>query len=116
MIRIHFERSGGFAGMRMMGTIDSDSLPPQEEHELFVLVEAAGFFQLPEKITSPEPGGDRFTYRLTVETEGERHTVEVGDEGVPAALRPLLKWSSSAIRKVQRGVTHPEPQNPRNPI
>jgi len=115
VIRIHFERSGGFAGMRMMGTVDSDSLSPQEEHELLDLVEAAGFFQLPEKITSPEPGGDRFSYKLTVETEGERHTVEVSDEGAPAALRPLLKWSSSAIRK-QRRVIHPGPQNPSNPM
>jgi len=33
-MRVSFGRTGGFAGMRMTVTIDSDSLSPQEEHNL----------------------------------------------------------------------------------
>lgn len=102
MIRIHFERSGGFAGMGMAATIDSDSLSPQEERDLRSMVEAAGFFQLPGMIAAPTTGADRFVYRLAVEVDGQEHTVEMSEAAVPSQLRPLLEWLTTAARKARR--------------
>ncbi len=102
MMRIHFERTGGFAGMGMAATIDTGSLSQEEAAQLRDLVEAAGFFDLPAEVTGPERGADRFLYRLTVEMEGRRHTVRTSDAAVPAALRPLIDWLTKAARKARR--------------
>ncbi len=101
-MRIHFERTGGFAGMRMTATVDTESLPAEEGGELQELVEAAGFFDLPAVITIGAPGADRFRYKLTVEAEGQRHTVEVGEAAAPEALRPLLQRLTAVTRSTRR--------------
>lgn len=102
-MRISFERTGGFAGMRVTATIDSESLSPQEEREMCDMVQAAGFFQLPTSMETPTPGADRFVYTLTVESDGQRRTVKVSEAAVPSSLRPLLEWLTVAARKARRG-------------
>jgi hypothetical protein len=99
---IHFERTGGFAGMRMTATVDTESLSPEEAHDLHEMVDAAGFFDLPAEITTPTPGTDRFHYKLTVEAEGRQHTVDVAEAAVPEALWPLLQ-QLVALARSSRG-------------
>jgi hypothetical protein len=90
-MRIHFDRTGGFAGMRVQATIDTDSLTPDDARQITELVAAAQFFELPSVIAATAPGADQFQYRLTVETEGRKHTVEVGDASAPETVQPLLR-------------------------
>ncbi len=101
-MRIDFERSGGFAGMRMTTTVDTESLSSEETRELFELVEGAGFFELPAKISSESPGADRFQYKLTIEAEGRQHTVETGEAAVPEKLRALIQKLTMMARKARR--------------
>ena len=89
-MKISYRRTGGFAGMVMSFDIDTETLPEEQAGEIQGLVSAADFFALPATITSSAPGADQFQYKLTVETEGRRHTVEVGDAAVPENLWPLL--------------------------
>ncbi|MBM4422444.1 MAG: hypothetical protein FJ030_03500 [Chloroflexi bacterium] len=89
-MKISFERAGGFAGMRVAHTVDTDSLSADDARELHQLVEAACFFDLPAVIQSSAPGGDQFQYKLTVEAGGRTHTVEAGDAAAPETLQPLL--------------------------
>jgi len=89
-MKISYRRTGGFAGMVMSFDFDSDSLPPEEADELVNLFNAADFFQLPTKIPSDTAVADQFQYTITVETENQRHTVEIGDTAVPENLQPLL--------------------------
>ena len=98
-MRISFERTGGFAGMRLTTTVDTATLPPEEANQLRQLVEAADFFHLPATITSPSPQPDRFQYRLTVEENGQQHTVRVSEAAAPDALRPLIEWLMDAARR-----------------
>ena len=98
-MRVSFERTGGFAGMRMTAALDSDSLSPDEQRDLRDMIETAGFFQLPKRIIAPTPGADRFIYRVTVEAEGQRHTVEMGEAAIPPPLRPLLERLTTAARR-----------------
>ncbi len=100
-MRIQFERSGGFAGMRLTATIDTDALAPDEARELQALIEAARFFDLPAVIASPTPGADQFQYRLNVETAERRHTVEVGDAAAPDTLQPLLRKLTTLARSAR---------------
>lgn len=108
-MRIQFERTGGFAGMRTAATIDTDLLSPQDGQEVKQLVDAARFFKLPPKITGRSQGADQFRYKLTVESEGQRHTVEVGEASAPESLRPLLRKLAALARSPHnRGSNRPE--------
>jgi len=90
--------------MRLTAAINSDTLPDAEASELKQLVDRAGFFDLP---ASPGPSGgggaDQFVCRVTIETEGRRHTVETTDAAAPPALQPLLAWLNQAARRSRRG-------------
>ena len=90
-MRIQFERTGGIAGMHIAATVETESLPPDEAQSLHDLVKAARFFDLPAVIEPPQSGADQFKYKLTVESEGRQHTVEVGDASAPETLQPLLR-------------------------
>jgi hypothetical protein len=89
-MRIHFERTGGFAGMRVQATVEIDSLSREQAEKLMQLVEAADFFELPEDLSGPESSVDQFHYRVTVEREDRQHTVVTGDRSAPQDLQPLL--------------------------
>jgi hypothetical protein len=97
-MRIQFERTGGFAGMRTAATIDTNSLSPGDRQELQQLVEAAGFFKLPPEVAGRPQRADQFQYKLTVESEGQQHTVEVGEASAPESLRPLLRKLTALAR------------------
>ncbi len=85
--------------MRLVATVDSQTLPLEEAGNLDGMVETAGFFDLPSVIAAKTPGPDRFQYRLTVETPDRRHRVEVDEAAAPARLRPLLEWLTTLARK-----------------
>ncbi|MFB2896538.1 protealysin inhibitor emfourin [Aerosakkonemataceae cyanobacterium BLCC-F50] len=91
-MRVIFERTGGFAGIRMTKTIDIDTLPESERNHLQLLIEAADFFELPEIITSANSQPDRFQYQITVEKSQRQHRVRVSEQAVPDTLRPFLEW------------------------
>jgi hypothetical protein len=89
-MKISYRRTGGFAGMVISFDVDTETLANEEVDEIQGLAAAADFFALPAVIPSDTPGADQFQYQLTVENEGQQHTVEVGDAAVPESLWPLL--------------------------
>ena len=97
-MHIHFERTGGFAGLRLIATVHTESLSPEEARELHEMVDAAGFFDLPAALTTARPGADRFQYRLTVESGARQHTIETNDGSAPQALQPLLRRLTAIAR------------------
>ena len=97
-LQITFERSGGFAGMRLSTTVDTASLSEKEAQTLRQLLEEADFFNLPAQMVSRSPQPDRFQYTVTVEEDGRQHTVTISEEVMPAKLRPLIKWLMDAVR------------------
>jgi hypothetical protein len=90
-MRIQFERTGGFAGMRFTATIDTDSLSSEEAQKLREMIEEANYFNLPSVIRSQSTGADSFQYKVTIEHEGRQHTVEAGEGGVSSELRALFR-------------------------
>ena len=55
-MRVLFERTGGFAGMRLTATIDTESLSQKDARELTDMVHAAYFLDLPAVTSAPAPG------------------------------------------------------------
>jgi hypothetical protein len=98
-MRIIFNRSGGFTGIKISAAIDTQELPPEEAEQLCRYVEEAGFFDLPPVPSSPGPGADRFSYSLTVIEGSQQHTVEFSDADVPEELRPLLRKLTLLARR-----------------
>ena len=111
-MRVQFERSGGFGGIRLTAELDTDKLRAtygatrvqrvlslEEARHLERLVESSNFFALPARMSSATPGADRFQYIITVESSGKRHSVQTTDEAAPAALRALI----ASLRNVAMG-------------
>src|SRR5262249_15269227 len=93
-MRVEFERSGGFGGLRRVCTVDEATLPPDEARQLRDLVHAARFFDLPAQIAAGQPGADRFHYRVTVDDGERRHAVDLDEVAVPDGVQPLVDWLS----------------------
>ncbi|HET6418656.1 MAG TPA: protealysin inhibitor emfourin [Geobacteraceae bacterium] len=102
-MRITFERTGGFAGITLSATLDTENLAADEANELLQCVERADFFNLPERIVSPSPRPDRFQYKVNVQDGRGRHTITVSEDIMPADLKPLIQWLSEAARRARKG-------------
>jgi hypothetical protein len=101
-MRASLERTGGFAGMRMATSADSTALPDEDAKKLRQMVDQAEFFKLPETMAATKSMADRFQYKLTVEDGGRKHTVVVGEEAIPASLKPLVDFLSKQPRQPNR--------------
>ena len=100
-MRILFERTGGFAGLKLKATLDAESLPPQQARRLRKLLEESRFFELPLRLEGPVSRPDRFKYRLTVENNNCIHTVQASEEAIPPTMRPLLDWLTATARQLK---------------
>ena len=98
-MRILFERTGGFAGRKVEGILDCSSIPSAQVHQLRELLRQSRFFDLPSTLKTQNPGADRFSYKVTVENENGRHTVEAWDAAVPGEMRPLLNFLTQSLSK-----------------
>ncbi len=95
-MRIHFVRTGGFAGMRLANTIDSEELPENEVQALESELDNAHFFELPAFLNKEtggagSTGADRFQYEITVEDGRKSHTVTAGESALPGHVQPLVQ-------------------------
>lgn len=90
-MRIQFVRTGGFAGVQLSATIDSDQLPQEEAELLKEALDSADFFTLPEHMFGGSGGADRFQYEITVQDGGRQHTVQAGEAALPDNVQPLVR-------------------------
>jgi hypothetical protein len=99
---IQFERTGGFAGMRQSATIDTASLLAEQTRALENAIEAAHFFDLPAQMAAPAQAADYFHYRVTIEAEAKRHTVDVDEPAASPELQMLLQQLTQLARTARR--------------
>jgi hypothetical protein len=89
--RIKFERTGGFAGMRIARDLKLDDLPDEQADSIMELLEDLDFEELPEQLKNEKAMPDQFTYTITVETKKGEHTVVTGDASAPEKMQELLR-------------------------
>jgi len=99
-MRIHFEKSGGFAGISLGSDFDSENLSAEQTDELSQLVRESCFFEQPTVMRAAQPAPDRFHYRVSVDTGTQKHSIELDEASAPECLQPLLKWLATAQRNV----------------
>ncbi len=101
-MRIHFVRTGGFAGMRLANTIDSEELPEEEVQALVSELDSAHFFELPPSLSGDMGGADRFQYEITVEDGRQTHTIAAGESALPGNVQPLVEHLERLARTTRR--------------
>ena len=97
--RIQFERTGGFAGMRIARDIKLDDLPEDQAQAISELLDDLDFEELPEQIMNEQGMSDQFTYKITVETKKGKHTVVTGDSSAPEKLQELIQLLNRLARR-----------------
>jgi hypothetical protein len=98
-MRIHYERSGGFTGISVKISLDTDALPPETANGIVEALSAARFFDLPEILPESTHRMDQFVYHLVVDDGDRQHAVEMDDSSVPAVLQPILRQLTLLARK-----------------
>ena len=100
-MRITFERLGGFTGLRVRTTIDTQDLSATEARQLKRLVFDAAFFEQPTRITTRKRQPDRFQYTVHIEDGARVHTVVMHEEVVPLPMKKLLSRLTSVARETR---------------
>ena len=100
--RIKFERTGGFAGMRIATDLKMDDLPVEQARQLSDLLEDLDFEELPEQMINKASMPDQFTYKITVQTKQREHTVITGDTSAPEKMQELLQLLNRLARTQKR--------------
>lgn len=96
--RIKFERTGGFAGMRIATDLKLDDLSDDQAQTISELLDDLDFGELPEQMMNEEGMPDQFTYTITVETKKWEHTVVTGDVSAPEKMQELLQMLNRLAR------------------
>ncbi|MBV6452255.1 MAG: hypothetical protein MHPDNHAH_03011 [Anaerolineales bacterium] len=97
--RIKFERTGGFANMRLAADLDLHDLSDEQAVLLRSLLDELDFPELPAKLISDNSMPDQFTYTITVEAEKWQHTVITGDAPEDEKMQELLELLNRLARK-----------------
>ena len=100
--RIKFERTGGFAGIRLAAEINVNELPDDEKTEIIEMFEKANFEELSEKIAGKMPVPDEFVYYIEVESGQQEHKIRAGESALPSDMEPLLRTLETITKRQMR--------------
>ncbi|MCK6585146.1 MAG: hypothetical protein L6Q49_18770, partial [Anaerolineales bacterium] len=81
--KIRFERSGGFAGIRLATEIEAEALPEDQKKEIAELLDDMDFEELPAKLANRMPLPDEFVYSIVVEFGDQKYEVMAGESALP---------------------------------
>lgn len=100
--KIKFERTGGFAGIRLAAKIEMDELPEDQKKEITELLDEMDFEELPEKLAGRMPIPDEFVYSIIVESGEREYKVMAGESALPNDMQPLIELLESIAKRQMR--------------
>jgi len=100
--QIKFERTGGFAGIRLAANIDVNELPDDEKKEIVDLLDEMDFEDLPEKLAGKMPIPDEFVYSIVVESQKREYKVLAGESALPQDMHPLIEKLEGIAKRQMR--------------
>lgn len=97
-MRIEYQCSGGYGGLRLTYQCETDAMPAAEAKTILDLIEAARVLELsPKQVTSKSRSiPDDFVCRLTLSTGKAKKSLSFNELGAPESLRRL----STHLRKL----------------
>jgi hypothetical protein len=100
--KIKFERTGGFAGIRIAADIEMDDLPDDQKREILDLLDDMDFEDLPEKLAGKMAIPDEFVYSVTVVSSKKEYKVLAGESAIPEDMQPLLEILEGIAKRQMR--------------
>lgn len=100
--KIKFERSGGFAGVRLAAEIEVNELPEDQKKEILELLDELDFEELPAKLGGKMPVPDEFVYSIVVESDEREYKVLAGESALPSEMQPLIEILESITKRQMR--------------
>lgn len=100
--RIKYERTGGFAGIRIETDLKLEDLSDDQARTISELLDDLDFKELPPSLVKEEGMADQFTYTITVETKKWEHTVITGDTSASEKMQELLQLLNRLARTQKR--------------
>lgn len=100
--KIKFERTGGFAGIRLAAEIEMDDLTEDQKREVTKILDDADLEDLPKKLSGNMPIPDEFVYDITVNSREKEYQVLTGASSLPNDLQPLIEILESIAKKQMR--------------
>lgn len=90
MIRILYERSGGFMGRVVRFESTLEELPPDQSEILKRLLDDADFFHLENPAPQADGMADGFCHSLMIEDGPISRSLQFNDPNIPEKIKPLL--------------------------
>jgi hypothetical protein len=100
--KIKFERTGGFAGIRLAADIEMDELPEEQRREILDVLDEMDFEELSDKFTSGISFPDGFVYAISVESEKREYRLVAGESALPDDVQPLIEILESITKRRMR--------------
>lgn len=100
--KIKFERTGGFAGIRLAAEVEMDDLPDDQKYEIINIIDESDFEDLPKKLAGKAPLPDGFVYDIKVYSREEEYRVFTGESSLPDDLQPLVEILERIAKKQMR--------------
>lgn len=100
--KIKFERTGGFAGIRLAADIEVNTLPEDQKREILDLLDEMDFDELPAKVSGKMPIPDEFVYSVVIEAEAREYKVMAGESALPVDTRPLIEILERTAKRQMR--------------
>ncbi|NJC97456.1 MAG: hypothetical protein FIB03_14160 [Anaerolineae bacterium] len=101
--QIKFERTGGFAGIRLAAEIEMNDLQEDQKREILDLLDETDFNELPEKLSGKMPVPDEFVYSISVISDEREHSVIAGESSLPGNMQPLIEILERTAKRQMRG-------------
>ena len=99
---INFERTGGFAGIRIAAKIEMNELPEDQKKEILELLDEMDFEELSEKLSGKMPVPDGFVYSIEVESRDREYKILAGESALPDEMQPLIELLEGIAKKQMR--------------
>lgn len=100
--KIKFERTGGFAGIRLAAEIEMDELPEDQRREILDLIDDMDFEELSEKSAGEISFPDGFVYAISVESDKREYRIVAGESAMPADMQPLVEILENIAKRKMR--------------
>jgi hypothetical protein len=100
-MRIHYEESGGLAGLRRTCEVDAEQLSPADRDTLLSLLDQTGISDSHEQYSPAARDARR--YGITVEKDGRTFHIRVDDVTASANLRALIRFLKQQARPAPPG-------------
>lgn len=98
-MKIHFERTGGFAGLRTSISLDTDEMSQIESEQLYNMCANVNFSN-PQNLEPKNGAADLFHYKITVESKDGKKTIETSDLSMTPEFENLVNFlSDKAVEK-----------------